>query len=253
MNDRLALLRNIITNPKCDTSRLVYADYIQEHDAEERSEFIRVQVELAKTHTHFDPPGGFTGFVSSKDRNPRYEELRRRERELWENTGRRDMALWFHCPEGRYTVYTPTEGDDYGCGNGDIEGLITRGFVSHITCTAEDFLKYVDQLIWNEKMTDPTPYRKGRALVPCPCPPTAQPVEKVTLTTEPVSTSVMSDVVLARFAGREPVECKWYRPCRERTVFLLNYYWPGIEFELPTVTSYPSGEGVYIPDFSHIV
>ncbi|MDB5311649.1 MAG: hypothetical protein JWO38_5851 [Gemmataceae bacterium] len=44
-----ALLAAIIADPDDDTVRLVYADWLDEHDRPERAEFIRVQIELATT------------------------------------------------------------------------------------------------------------------------------------------------------------------------------------------------------------
>jgi len=48
----LALLQGIIDDPADDTSRLVYADWLQENGFEDRAEFIRVGLEIAK----FFPP-----------------------------------------------------------------------------------------------------------------------------------------------------------------------------------------------------
>lgn len=48
MNERDALLRAICDHPDDDTPRLVFADWLQENGEEERAEFIRVQVELAR-------------------------------------------------------------------------------------------------------------------------------------------------------------------------------------------------------------
>ncbi len=48
MSDESALLAAIYANPDEDTPRLVYADWLDEHDQPERAEFIRVQIELAK-------------------------------------------------------------------------------------------------------------------------------------------------------------------------------------------------------------
>ncbi|MBX9628078.1 MAG: TIGR02996 domain-containing protein [Gemmataceae bacterium] len=50
--DIRAFLRAIAAAPADDTPRLVFADWLDEHDRPERAEFIRVEVELAKT-----PPG----------------------------------------------------------------------------------------------------------------------------------------------------------------------------------------------------
>jgi uncharacterized protein (TIGR02996 family) len=44
----VAFLRAIIESPDDDTPRLIYADWLEEHDQPERAEFIRVQCELAK-------------------------------------------------------------------------------------------------------------------------------------------------------------------------------------------------------------
>jgi uncharacterized protein (TIGR02996 family) len=46
MTDRDALLAAITANPDEDTPRLVYADWLQEHDEADRAEFIRVQCRL---------------------------------------------------------------------------------------------------------------------------------------------------------------------------------------------------------------
>lgn len=44
--EQSAFLRSICENPSDDTIRLVYADYLEEHDELERAELIRIQVEL---------------------------------------------------------------------------------------------------------------------------------------------------------------------------------------------------------------
>ena len=48
MDERFALLRTIEDHPDDDMPRLVFADWLQEHGEEERAEFIRVQIELAR-------------------------------------------------------------------------------------------------------------------------------------------------------------------------------------------------------------
>jgi uncharacterized protein (TIGR02996 family) len=47
-SDRTAFLRAIAADPEDDTPRLVFADWLDEHDDPQRAEFIRVQVELAR-------------------------------------------------------------------------------------------------------------------------------------------------------------------------------------------------------------
>jgi len=72
MNDRLAFLRAIRANPDDDTTRLVFADWLDEHD-DPLGEFIRVQIELEPIRYRID--------------NPRARELRAREEELLRQHG----------------------------------------------------------------------------------------------------------------------------------------------------------------------
>jgi uncharacterized protein (TIGR02996 family) len=51
MNEGEALLAAILAAPDDDTPRLVYADWLDEHDQPERAEFIRVQIALAHGST----------------------------------------------------------------------------------------------------------------------------------------------------------------------------------------------------------
>jgi uncharacterized protein (TIGR02996 family) len=51
MTEGEALLAAILSEPDEDTPRLVYADWLDEHDQFERAEFIRVQIALARTRT----------------------------------------------------------------------------------------------------------------------------------------------------------------------------------------------------------
>ena len=46
--DERALLAAIWAEPHDDTARLVYADWVDEHDRPDRAAFIRLQIELAK-------------------------------------------------------------------------------------------------------------------------------------------------------------------------------------------------------------
>jgi uncharacterized protein (TIGR02996 family) len=66
MTSHEAFLQAIMEDPDDDASRLVYADWLDEHGDADRAEFIRVQVELAR------PP----------EDGPRRDALRRRERRL---------------------------------------------------------------------------------------------------------------------------------------------------------------------------
>jgi uncharacterized protein (TIGR02996 family) len=72
MNDRLAFLRAIRANPDDDTARLVFADWLDEHD-DPLGAFIRVQIELDPIRYRID--------------NPRALELHKREEELLRTHG----------------------------------------------------------------------------------------------------------------------------------------------------------------------
>lgn len=58
MTEREALLRAVCENPDEDTPRLVFADWLNEHDDHERAEFIRVQCEVARLQTDDDRLNG---------------------------------------------------------------------------------------------------------------------------------------------------------------------------------------------------
>jgi uncharacterized protein (TIGR02996 family) len=47
MNDDAAFIQGILDNPEDDALRLVYADWLEDHDQSARAELIRVQIELA--------------------------------------------------------------------------------------------------------------------------------------------------------------------------------------------------------------
>jgi uncharacterized protein (TIGR02996 family) len=55
MTDREALLRAVCENPDDDLPRLVFADWLEEHDEPDRAEFIRLQCEMAKSIYRFHP------------------------------------------------------------------------------------------------------------------------------------------------------------------------------------------------------
>lgn len=73
MSDEEALLAAIAASPDEDTPRLVYADWLDEHDQPIRAEFIRVQIEVARVET-----------LESIDLN-RHIDLFQRQHDLLEN------------------------------------------------------------------------------------------------------------------------------------------------------------------------
>jgi uncharacterized protein (TIGR02996 family) len=54
VTDKEALLRSVLLDPAADNARLIYAEYIEEHEPE-RAEFVRVQVELANLGCDAEP------------------------------------------------------------------------------------------------------------------------------------------------------------------------------------------------------
>jgi uncharacterized protein (TIGR02996 family) len=56
MSQERGLLRMIAREPDEDAPRLVYADWLEDHDRGDRAEFIRAQVRLAEVQRLFPPP-----------------------------------------------------------------------------------------------------------------------------------------------------------------------------------------------------
>ena len=104
-------LQVICEAPDDDTPRLVYADWLDEHGQTERAEFIRTQIQM----THLAPG------------SRRFAALRRRTRDLLAAHGeawRQDLPKW---------VRRRCE--------------FQRGFVTHVTCTALQFIKHGEALM----------------------------------------------------------------------------------------------------------
>jgi uncharacterized protein (TIGR02996 family) len=152
-----ALLADICQHPGDDTPRLIYADWLKEHDGwtwdtvqghvlhhsradgprllaahwldehgePERAEFIRVQCEMAR----IDEAWRDAGESQAPDCFVKVDRLRRRERELLEG-----QILPLHTfPSAR----------SYDCWP---RVLYRRGFVEEITLTTEDFLLHAHAL-----------------------------------------------------------------------------------------------------------
>ena len=76
-SEERALLAAIVAHPDEDTPRLVYADWLQEHDRAERAELIRAQIGLARTK-------GLEGFERQRHEwNSRARELLHRHSKQW--------------------------------------------------------------------------------------------------------------------------------------------------------------------------
>lgn len=140
---KLDFLREIVTQPHEDTPRLVYADWLDENGEPDRAEFIRVQIE------RHNGPDGISKAIYIDDEKERQawcdkvQALSRRERELLK-------IRW--TPHFRWLFPDP-----YGIEVGGLEMrwkgidcVPSRGFLSSITCSWEDFQAHADKLIWWE-------------------------------------------------------------------------------------------------------
>lgn len=209
MNDELLLMRAICEHPAEDTPRLMYADAIQEARPD-RAEFIRVQCELARLVAAgtADPKRGVRAVYADGTIDyttppdfARWKKLDARERELREvriptpDAHRPELvAEWAWAPRcvDAMRMEEPPQWE--------------RGFIGLLTCTADDFLKYADALLWHPEQTEECSFCEGggsfgacdfgggvvyptcschRGRVPRPFPPTAQPITHLTLTTWP--------------------------------------------------------------------
>lgn len=112
MSDHDALLAAILANPDDDTPRLVYADWLTENGDPDRGEFIRIDVELART-----PPTTEADEQHRRALLSRRDELLKLHRSAW-------LAPFLpHVQDPRFT----------------------RGFVSSIDISALTFLSHAEQ------------------------------------------------------------------------------------------------------------
>jgi uncharacterized protein (TIGR02996 family) len=234
------LLRAVIQNPDEDTPRLMYADRLEELGEYKKAEFIRLQCEMERLR------GGGCAVVLKMDCDGTKEwcvrcGVLRQVQKVWGRVwGSVGVGLGF---------------EKLGVGVGS---RMSRGFVEEWKCDARTFLRHADALIWNETQVvkrecdkcGVTDWKKrhpnitpgcwalgckdcegtGRVVTPRPCPPTAQPIRKVVLTS--ISDDLNKLALLLNEDGK-----------------LMSSQWPGIEFEiLPTGTETDSDESVGSPD-----
>lgn len=233
MSDGNDLRAQILANPDDDTLRLVYADWLQEHDQDWRAEFIRAQVAVAQMEEsgeacEIDPNEGHT---CCEDPCPvcasvlRYAALCDQERNAW-LAGACFSILDEMRPiwgvvgvyrECERPVYTPKLPEVY----------TRRGFVESVTCATADWLSLANAIL------------------------KAHPVRRVTLTTllsEHFEYCFGGDdlaVILVRFQGREQwVDWPNDESARTFGLRLLKAEWPDVEFELSAGVTWRSVFGV---------
>lgn len=128
MTERDALLSSILADPDANAPRLIFADWLDEHDEGERAEFIRVQIELAKFDRCTEGWSTESGF-GNEVCQCKWHRLGRREKELL-NDRRPGEWSGFHSD-----LFYPMTMWRW-----------VRGFVSHVKCSAYDCLTHLDEM-----------------------------------------------------------------------------------------------------------
>jgi uncharacterized protein (TIGR02996 family) len=119
MDDERALLKAIIAHPDEDTPRLVFADWLQEHDQPERAEYIRLSIRRA--NLRYTDPGYQT--ASQKIAAALLPLIDR-----WDTQWARQFAARF--PKAS-----------------NVEFVLRRGFIEEIWCSPAFFLKNAERLL----------------------------------------------------------------------------------------------------------
>lgn len=188
--DEIAFLAAICADPGDDTARLVYADWLQENGRDQRAEFIRVQVELARP---FSAPCRACGKPILTDRvadgcpcnSPRgvnhgivpayvctcpecdpaqTGSVRARPDEIKQLRGREE-SLWNFGAPGHWAVDDPLtfphcirciDDESISTSHGAHDPIVIyrRGFPDQVTATAEDWLRHADALHWHPAQTE---------------------------------------------------------------------------------------------------
>lgn len=138
--DTAALLHAVLADPAEDTVRLVYADALEEQGEGDRAEFIRVQVEYAA----WERRTGSKYIAGPEVR--RVSELLKFHRADWFAVG--DMRPWSN---GTNDVVWITGGVSTAFLY--LGGDVSRGFVSHLTCTTADFLQHAASIFASQPVT----------------------------------------------------------------------------------------------------
>lgn len=168
----LALLRAVLSDPADDLPRLVLADWWEEQGCDRMARFVRVAVGRGDDYAQ----GEFRLAV--------------------EHTLPFDAAAAFGLPDG-WDVTCYEKLHDIRAESPLARSALTRrGFVARLACPADVWLRHADQLYWHPAQTVPCEHcREGldlfgiecpncdRGRVPREMPPTAQPLERVALTT----------------------------------------------------------------------
>jgi uncharacterized protein (TIGR02996 family) len=146
------LLLDILTNPKEDDLRLIYADWLDDQGDVDRAEFIRVQIELETLNKRLQSTEDCLDVECDGCHERRGLDIRLQD--VWYPPGKgfvQPIETW----NWRLTEVSPGELTSYG--------VVTRGFVSKIVCTCDEFMKYAEKLFTSHPieevvLTDREPY-----------------------------------------------------------------------------------------------
>lgn len=136
MNDRQGLLNAIIARPEDDLPRLVFADWLEDHDECARAEFIRVQIELAIDREKYERLSSSSRTLAGSDSDffVRYRLLDTRQRILLaQNRVSFDGAIKHLAAIGTFEQTTSVTGDVF---------CYRRGFMDSICCSWEDWIQH---------------------------------------------------------------------------------------------------------------
>jgi uncharacterized protein (TIGR02996 family) len=155
-----AFLQAIIENPADDLPRLVLCDWLDELGETDRSEFIRVQLELAKYPDDYkvEVPPIQQGRNENTPEELRFVHLLRRQWELW------DAGLWSVYRDGLPCgVHVMLPG---WIGGSLIEAHPRRGFVSSVRCDLASWLTIGPSVVTahpveDVRITDREPWSTG--------------------------------------------------------------------------------------------
>lgn len=145
MIDEQTLIRSVCISPADDTPRLVFADWLDEHDQPERAEFIRLQCRIAEMITSKPcnktagppiPNAKWTGHLVEIDLDALYE-MTNRENYLIKSTGRHQLGrlpfAWRVC------TATPND-EDYP----NMRKIVfLRGFIELVHCSMDEFIGWI--------------------------------------------------------------------------------------------------------------
>lgn len=186
-SDEAGLLAAILESPEGDGPRLIYADWLEENGKPERASFIRVQCELARLpgivefnrlvsqlewdslrlelrgwmRFELSSPRDRIGVLYYQGPNPKVEPLRRRERDLFANSG---PAGWWDVP-GQWRATVGTSPPQIESADG-YRYVVRRGFVECVSLPTAAFLKHAAELarrhpVERVVLTDREPYHNA--------------------------------------------------------------------------------------------